>query len=367
MTRVIGAAPKAVRNPSRRNFLQGTAAAAAAGLMASPLIVTPGRAQASAVLRVADDGGQTHEGRKQFYLEPYMQETGVEVQNYLGARGLARMKAMVDTENLEFDVTNDTATNSLSAAREGLLETIDYTRLHPDRFVTKDWMWDHTVAFQSVTGGLGYNSENVPADKVPQTWADFFNTEAFPGRRGLLTRPSETLEIALVADGVSPDDLYPLDLDRAFAFLDKVKDRVDIWVPETPKTIEHLMTGELDYCYTFSGRVAIAQGQNFPVGFASHLSVLQPQNFSILKGVKNYDLCIEFIDWWLTNEEANVAYYSKFLGNGPIDKPSYEALPNEAKANLPDWSNPNNIRINPAYWGENLEEVSGRFQLWQLN
>ncbi len=366
MTQRIGEKVREVARPSRRSVIRG-GMAAAAGLAAGPLIMTPGRAQASSVLRVADDGGQTHEGRLEYYIRPYMEETGVEVQSFLGARGLARMSAMVQTGNLEFDITNDTATTLLAAAREGLLEEIDYSRLQRDRFVTQDWAWDHTVAFQSVTGGLGYNTDTVPADRVPQTWADFFDTEAFPGRRGLLARPTEALEIALVADGVSPDDLYPLDIDRAFAYLDSVKDKIDLWVPETPKTIEHLMTGELDYCYTFSGRVAIARGQDFPVGFASHLPVVQPQNFSILKGVPNYDLCIQFIDWWLTNVDANVGYYSQFLGNGPIDRPSFEGLPEDVRALLPDWDNSNNIRLDPEYWGENLEDVSSRFQLWLLS
>ena len=45
----------------------------------------------------------------------------------------------------------------------------------------------------------------------------------FPGRRALRNHPIATLEAALMADGVAPDKLYPLDVDRAFKKLEEIK------------------------------------------------------------------------------------------------------------------------------------------------
>lgn len=354
-----------IKHPSRRDVLRG-AAAVAAGVAVGPLFVTPGKAQASAVIRVADDGGQTHDARVRYYIEPYQKETGIEIQSFLGQRGLARMKAMVETGNLEFDMTNDVAVPLLSASKDGLLEPLDYKRLDMSRHMVPDWAWEHTVAFQSGTGGIGYNTKVISEDKVPKTWADFWNVEAFPGRRGLMTRANDTMELALMADGVKPSELYPLDIDRAFGSLDKIKKNIDIWVSETPKTIEHLMTGELDYCYTFSGRVAIAQKQNFPVAFNLALPISAPQNFAIMKGAKNYDRCMELIRWWLTNDKAALGFYSEFLGQMPTDKPSFDALPENVKKALPDLTSPLACRLNADYWSDNLKPVTERFQLWQL-
>jgi putative spermidine/putrescine transport system substrate-binding protein len=71
---------------------------------------------------------------------------------------------------------------------------------------------------------LAYNTERV--EGTPSSWADFFNTRKFPGRRGLHKVPSETLEVALLADGVLLGDLYPLDVNRALGKLDTIKDQI---------------------------------------------------------------------------------------------------------------------------------------------
>ena len=54
--------------------------------------------------------------------------------------------------------------------------------------------------------------------KKPESWADFWDTKAFPGSRSLPHPDADLpeLEFALLADGVPMDKLYPLDVDRAF-------------------------------------------------------------------------------------------------------------------------------------------------------
>ena len=60
-------------------------------------------------------------------------------------------------------------------------------------------------------------------DAVPASWADFWDVKRFSGPRGLRNNPRGTLEIALLADGISAEKLYPLNLDRAFAKLDELR------------------------------------------------------------------------------------------------------------------------------------------------
>ena len=45
----------------------------------------------------------------------------------------------------------------------------------------------------------------------------------------LCGQPVPVLEFALLADGVAPGALYPLDVDRAFRFLESRKDVVNVW------------------------------------------------------------------------------------------------------------------------------------------
>src|SRR5690606_15830437 len=82
--------------------------------------------------------------------------------------------------------------------------------------------------------GLGYQYYSTimawrEEVKAPQTWADIWDVENFPGKRTLPDRAGDILPMAALADGVPLDELYPLDLDRAFAALERIKGAVAVW------------------------------------------------------------------------------------------------------------------------------------------
>ena len=74
-----------------------------------------------------------------------------------------------------------------------------------------------------------YSTDAYAEGKAPQTWADLFDLKQFPGKRTLADNPVSSLEIALLADGVAPDKLYPLDADRALKKLDTIKPDTIFW------------------------------------------------------------------------------------------------------------------------------------------
>ena len=76
---------------------------------------------------------------------------------------------------------------------------------------------------------LGYRKDAFPGGKGPQNWVDFWDAKKFPGPRTLRDSPVDNLEFALMADGVAPDKLYPLDIDRAFKKLDAIKPHISVW------------------------------------------------------------------------------------------------------------------------------------------
>src|SRR3712207_9585689 len=85
----------------------------------------------------------------------------------------------------------------------------------------------YTLSLHDALPILAYNTEQI--EGTPNNWVDLFDTRKFPGRRGLRKDPSETLEVALLGDGVPPENLYPLDVDRALNKLDTIKDRIVWW------------------------------------------------------------------------------------------------------------------------------------------
>ncbi|WP_415559396.1 extracellular solute-binding protein [Komagataeibacter saccharivorans] len=77
-------------------------------------------------------------------------------------------------------------------------------------------------------------------------WADFWDIVRFPGKRGLRHDPRTTLEIALMADGVPPDDVYnqlatAQGVDRAFRKLSQLRPYITWWSTpaEAASILEH--------------------------------------------------------------------------------------------------------------------------------
>jgi len=134
---------------------------------------------------------------------------------------------MVESGNVTWDVVDVEYDFALAAAKAGLLEPIDFAvvdkaQIDP-RFVT-----DNAVGSFYYSFVLGYNKDVLKEE--PKTWADLFDTTKFPGKRTFYKWSAPgVLEIALLADGVAPDKLYPLDLDRAFKKLDTIKGDIVWW------------------------------------------------------------------------------------------------------------------------------------------
>jgi putative spermidine/putrescine transport system substrate-binding protein len=183
----------------------------------------------------------------------------------------------------------------------------------------------------------------------------------------MLSRPQETLEQALLADGVKPSELYPLDLDRAYKSLDRVKKDVKVWIDDTGKTIELLQTKEIDYTYTTSARVEAAAKAGVPLGIIYELPINPPQNVHIMKGGKNYDACMELSKWFIQDLDSGVRYFTVQVGYGPTDKPTHEKLPDAIRAQLPSRDNPAAVWLDIGYWSENLDKVTQRHKLWLLS
>ena len=89
------------------------------------------------------------------------------------------------------------------------------------------------------------------------------DTAKFPGRRGLYPQ-SERRDGGGTADGVAPKDLYPLDIDRAFAKLDKLRSDVAVWWTSGAQNTQLLQSGEVDMADTWSAR-AFAGAIDAPV------------------------------------------------------------------------------------------------------
>lgn len=343
---------------SRRRFMAGAAGAA----LAAPYVLRAGVASAQAgELTFVTWGGTYREAVEKSIIEPFTAETGIKV-NVIDTPDLAKVKAQVMTGNVEWDVFDAPGAMGASGSNEGYWEPLDPALFDADDLAIP--ATDDLVPFYTFAGGIAWDPAKYGEGQHPTNFAEYFDHEKFPGRRTFRDRPSETLEAALLADGVPPAELYPLDVDRAFAKLDTIKPYVASWVAATPQTITLLQTGEVDFSYTYSGRVKTTNAGGAGLAFSFDQTLNGLEYLAVVKGAPNKENAFKFVSFAMRPESQ--AGLMELLGNNPISKKALTMLSEEARKWLPNMENPNNVILDDAWWSDNFETVSRRFKEWVL-
>ncbi len=351
------------RSVSRRGFLAGTAAAGTA--VAGPLILTPGLAKAAPKLVFALWGGNYQEAMEAAFLKPFTKETGIEIV-VAGAPDMAKVRAQIKSKTIEWDLIIPTSGWLTAGEKEGVWEPIDYKQVDVSDTMPGSKR-NHSVAYITVAGGIAYHQDRNGAEgKHPATFADFWNPAKFPGRRGLRTRPSETLEMALLGDGVPPDKVYPMDVERAFKALDKLKPHINQWISATPKTIELILQNETDFTYSYNGRIFAFRKQGLPVNFSYKQNLLFMDWVTIIKGAPNKDAAMRLVAY-IMKPEAQTAF-GNIIAYSPTKLKAIEKCDADVKKFFPDMNNPNhlNVTLHMDWWTEREEELQKRFKEWQI-
>ena len=267
----------------RRKFLtSGVQAAIAAGV--APLaFVRKTRAAGRVLLRTF--GGQIDDAARAAVWDPFTKATGIEVVPVV--MPLAKFRGLAETGAAEVDMGARTADSLvISLRRKGLLEPINYKGFKytdPEQLIKKDQYW---LPASSYSFALGYNTQTFPTGKHPKSWAEFWDAKAFPGPRTMpdISIVAGLLEFALLADGVPASKLYPIDVDRAFRMLDRIRPSVKkFW--ETGAVSEQLMaTKEVVLSSIADGRILFLMKQNAPVSIERNQQQRMYDYHIILKG-----------------------------------------------------------------------------------
>jgi putative spermidine/putrescine transport system substrate-binding protein len=352
---------------SRRKFLVGAGGIAAASAVSGPLILVSGKARAAGKIVVATYGGSYADALNDVYFKPFTAETGVEVV-VSPPVDLAKLKAQVSMKTVEADIIEYLPTEIITASREGLIEPIDYSIVQMPELIYPDAKKPNWASVLTYTIGIGYDTSRHGAGKYPKTWAEFWDVKKFPGRRGLRSRPNDTLEAALLADGVDPKKLYPLDVDRAFKKLDEIKPHITKWVDTASQTVSLVQQNEIDFSNTYSGRVYAANLAGIPLGYPSDQLMIALNSFSVPKGAANKNDAMKLLNSMMSKPDRQAKFFEK-IAYGPTTKKGYEACdPKLRAAWLPDMSNPKHVVVNPEWWGEpgRFEQLTARFKQWLI-
>jgi putative spermidine/putrescine transport system substrate-binding protein len=278
--------------------------------------------QEGVTLTFVSFGGAYQDAQRKAWLEPYTALTGVAFQEDNTSLN-ATIKAQVEAGQVTWDVV-DVGNDFGLEANSALLEELDYS-LIPEAEVNKD-LGPSKWRVPDITYGvvLAYNTEKT-AGQIPAGWADYFDTTKFPGARGMWDYSEGGIfEVALMADGVAPADLYTtgpggvgLDLERATKKLDTIKDDI-VWWTSGADSQRLIGTGEVAMTLIWNGRGWSAKHtDNKPVEMQWNEQIVTADYLVVPKGSPNKDAAMKFIAYTICAE--NNAKPSDYIPYGPTN------------------------------------------------
>ena len=189
-------------------------------------------------------------------LDPAAKKLGITVNQDSTPDAWPVIKTQVASGKPTWDVVDTPTGYCLRGGEQGLIEKLDFSKIPNAAAMPAAYRSDYSVAYEFYSSVLAYSQKKFSDGAAPNSWADFWDVKKFPGRRALRNHPIATLEAALMADGVAPDKLYPLDVDRAFKKLDEIKPHITVWWTSGAQSAQLLNDGEVDMVMAWNGRVS---------------------------------------------------------------------------------------------------------------
>ena len=348
---------------TRRKFIKKVGIGlAAAG--AGPFILRHGRAAGERRVVICSWGGTYQDALRKAFFEPFERETGIKVID-TSAPNVAKVKAQVDAKNVEWDVIEGGTRWYYVFVKQGLVQKIDMSKIDTSDIIPEAAM-PYGVAPQAGSINIGYNTKKF-RDARPNSWADFWDVKKFPGPRAFLADVTFVMEFALLADGVTPDKIYPVDVDRALRKLNELKPHIKVFWKHADQPIQLVSQGEVVMAPAWNGRILVAGEKGFDIDIAWNEGSYQPSYFYIMQGAPHTDEAHEFINFICKPKpQADLAMQIPY---GPTNKKALDLIPAERRKILP--TNPENLKqmwpLNGQWLGDHYDEINDRWQKFMIS
>lgn len=306
-------------------------------------------------------GGALGDAEKAAYFEGFKKLHPKVNITYDEGADFAKLKAMVETGNVTWDVyTGDLFAPDPSK----FFEKIDCSIVPCDQIISDTNISDYVQIYYTYSNLITYDPSKF-ANGHPTTWAEFFDTTKFPGKRALPKTSANAMTmftIALLADGVPKDKLFPLDYDRAIKKLNTIKKDI-VFFDTNAQCPQLIRDGEATAGMCLTGRVvnAIKDGANLKMEWNQNIS--GSGAVSIVKGTKNLPAAQAFVAYML-GADTN-ALLSNYIAYGPTNKNAFGATnPEIAPYLLSSHQDADSVSYNWPYARENGPDMTDRFDMW---
>ncbi|HEX6705741.1 MAG TPA: ABC transporter substrate-binding protein [Albitalea sp.] len=316
-------------------------------------------------ITVVNFGGANGNAQKKAFYEP-IEKNGIKVVpvEYNGEQ--AKIKAMVETKKVTWDVVEVESPDVARGCDEGLFEKLDYSKIGAKTDFVPAAISECGVGIFVWSTVMAYDGDKLKT--APSTWADFWDVKKYPGKRGMRKGARYNLEFALMADGVKPADVYKVlatkdGAERAFKKLTELKPNIQWWEAGAQPP-QFLVAGDVVMSTAYNGRIDAAnrEGKNLRITWTGGIYDLD--YWTIPKGTPNKDAALKFIAFASAPDAQ--AEYARNIAYGPTNSKALAKLDAKTLANLP--TAPENamsaLQFNIKFWADQGEELEKRFASW---
>ncbi|MEV6864996.1 extracellular solute-binding protein [Streptosporangium subroseum] len=341
-----------------RGGLGGAAVLAVPGLLAGCGDGGKAAGGKSMTVTYSSNGGALQKAQEAAWLTPYTRDNpGIKIVQDVGSTDYSRIEAMVKAGNVTWDLV-DVGGDFGLGDQEALLEPLDCDLIDckagegGSRF---------RVPLHRYACVMAYRTDKTP--NPPKTWAEWFDLEKHPGKRAFfkVSGPTGIYEPALLADGVKIDELYPLDIDRAFRKLETIRSSI-VWAASPTDTVRLLADGEVTLASVFSSQAYAMAQDNVKIGVVWDEFGLGSDYLVVPKGAKNKEAAMALAAY-MTSADHNAQLSNIY----PVAPGNPNAHPDESAPTftfLPSGKDGASYNFDSQYYAENQAELAQRLNEW---
>lgn len=295
------------------------------------------------------------------FLKPFADKFGVTVKQGTD-NSLARVKAAVDSGRPDFDVATVNQADYFVGLAAGIWVPIDYSYFRPEDLAAmpKAVRLPNAVGNITYANNLVVNTKAFPSSgRQPSTWADFWDVNKFPGKRGLpgckYSAKTSLAEDALLADGVAPDALYPIDINRALRKIEQLAPNV-VWYDTSDTAMTLVASGDESMALGPNGRAQVLIDKGAPIQLLWQGARVSFDVWVILNGTPNMVEAQKLVAFMSQPEpQAKMAQLTAY---GPTNPDAFKYIDASTKQKLaPDPSVSRETFLkNDQWWQENSQK-----------
>jgi putative spermidine/putrescine transport system substrate-binding protein len=273
---------------------------------------------------IATSGGIVQEAGSKFLWGPAAKTLGLTVREETFDDGYQALRLQKDAGAVTYDIVQVPTFQAEIGLKEGLFGPLDYGVIDAGEF-PKSAAGPACIGFLASSWVMAWNT-NVYKDNPPKNWADFWDTKKFPGRRAMHNDSEAQMEIALMADGVAPKDVYtvlasPEGIKRAVDKLAELKPNIAVWWSSGSQSQQIMKDNEVDLAVMWNGRSEGLKEGGAPVDYTFNQGILSQDCWAVPANAPHKAEATKLLNEMSKPEpQANFAVMVKY---GPLNMKAY--------------------------------------------